>query len=244
MHLLYVDESGSLTDPSQKFFILSGVSIFERKTHWIEHQMNEIAKRFSPEDHYAIEFHGSPMRSGKSEWRQFLMTDRIQAIKDCLQVIPDSKGKIRLFAAVSERGAGNGEDPIKSCFEQLASRFDMYLRRLHHGGNTQRGIAVFDKSTTEKSIQNMARTFKHDGHSFGKLTNFAEVPLFLDSKASRMIQLADLVAFAIYRKYQAADPQYFDIIRNCFDSVGGTVHGLHERIVRHPETIESNAVPN
>ena len=238
MHLLYVDESGSPTDPDQHFFILSGVSIFERQTHWIEAQMNVIAARFSPEDPYGIELHGSPMRSGKSEWRPFPMSDRIQAIKDCLQVIPDSRGKIRLFAAVFERGAGTGDDPIKSCFEQLAWRFDMYLRRLHHQGDSQRGIAVFDKSTTEKSIQNMARTFKHDGHSFGKLTNFAEVPLFLDSKASRMIQLADLVAFAIYRHYQAADSQFFDIIRNCFDSAGGTVHGLHERRAHKVETVE------
>jgi hypothetical protein len=238
MHLLYVDESGSPSDPNQNFFILSGVSIFEKKTHWVEQHLNGIASKFSPDDPYAFELHGSPMRSGKSEWRPFPMTDRIQAIKDCLQVIPDAKGKIRLFAAVFERGAGNGEDPIQSCFEQLASRFDMYLRRLHHQGDSQRRIAIFDKSTTEKSIQNMARTFKHDGHSFGRLANFAEVPLFLDSKASRMIQLADLVAFAIYRHYQAADSQYFDIIRNCFDSVGGNVHGLHERRARRIETVE------
>jgi hypothetical protein len=229
MHLLYVDESGSPSDPDQNFFILSGVSIFERKTHWVETQLNEIVARFSPEDPYALELHGSPMRSGKSEWKHFQKDDRIQAIKDCLSIIADSKGKIRLFAAVIERGANGGDDPIQSCFEQVASRFDMYLRRLHAQGDPQRGIAIFDKSSTEKSIQNLARTFKHDGHSFGKIKNFAEVPLFLDSKASRMIQLADLVAFSIYRHYQAGDSQFYDIIKNCFDNVGGTVHGLHVR---------------
>lgn len=229
MHLLYVDESGSPSDPSQNFFILSGVSIFERKTHWVEAQLNQIAARFSPEDPYAIELHGSPMRSGKSEWRPFPMADRIQAIIDCLSIIAQSKGKIRLFATVIERGANGGDDPIKTCFEQVASRFDMYLSRLHSQGDSQRGVAVFDKSTTEKSIQNLARTFKHDGHSFGRLRNFAEVPLFLDSKASRMIQLADLVAFAIYRHFQAGDSQFFKVIEHCFDTYGGTKHGLHVR---------------
>lgn len=233
MHLLYVDESGSPGDPDQNFFILSGVCIFERQTHWVETQLNEIVARFSPEDPYALELHGSPMRSGKSEWKIFQKNDRIQAIKDCLSIIANSRGKIRIFAAVLERGADGGEDPIRSCFEQVASRFDKYLRRLYvREGEPQRGIAIFDKSSTEKSIQNLARTFKNDGHSFGKITNFAEVPLFLDSKASRMIQLADLVAFAIYRHYQANDSQYYEIIRNCFDSVGGTVHGLHVRRAR------------
>lgn len=236
MHLLYVDESGSPSDPNQNFFILSGIAIYERQTHWIEKQLNLIAARFCAEDPYSVELHGSPMRSGKSEWRPFPMADRIQAIKDCLQIVADSKGKYRIFAAVIERGANGGDDPIKTCFEQLASRFDMYLQRLHTQGDTQRGIAIFDTSHTEKSIQNLARTFKHDGHSFGKLRNFAEVPMFLDSKASRMIQLADLVAFAIFRHYQAGDSQYFDIIKRCFDSVGGVVHGLHVR--RKPQRVE------
>lgn len=235
MHLLYVDESGSPGAPDQDFFVLSGVSIFERQTHWVETKLNEIVARFNPEDPYALELHGSPMRSGKSEWKHFQKEDRIQAIKDCLSIVADSNKKIRLFAAVIERGAAGGDDPIQSCFEQVASRFDMYLRRLHAQGDSQRGIAVFDKSSTEKSIQNLARTFKHDGHSYGKITNFAEVPLFLDSKASRLIQLADLVAFSIYRHYQADDSQYYDIIKNCFDSVGGTRHGLYVR--RKPKPV-------
>lgn len=229
MYLLYVDESGSPTDPDQNFFVLSGVSIFERKTHWVEEELNAIVARFNPQDPYALELHGSPMRSGKSEWKTFQKEDRIQAIKDCLSIIARSQGNIRLFASVIERGANGGDDPIESSFEQVASRFDMFLNRLHKQGNSQRGIAIFDKSTTEKSIQNLARTFKHNGHSYGKLKNFSEVPLFLDSKASRLIQLADLVAFAIYRNFQASDSQYFDIIKNCFDSYAGTVHGLNVR---------------
>lgn len=238
MHLLYVDESGSPGDPSQNFFVLSGVSIFERQTHWVEAKLNEIVARFNPADPYALELHGSPMRSGKSEWKHFQKEDRFQAIKDCLTIIAESRGKIRLFAAVIERGANNGDDPIHSCFEQVASRFDMFLRRLHAQGDSQRGIAIFDKSSTEKSIQNLARSFKHDGHSFGKITNFSEVPLFLDSKASRMIQLADLVAFSIYRHFQEGDSQFYEIIENCFDSAGGARHGLYIR--RKPRPVRTD----
>ncbi|MEN2881044.1 hypothetical protein POEJIIAE_02489 [Mannheimia haemolytica] len=36
MYLMYVDESGSTTDPTQKYFVLSGIAVFERNTHWIE----------------------------------------------------------------------------------------------------------------------------------------------------------------------------------------------------------------
>jgi hypothetical protein len=47
MHLLYMDESGAVSDPSQRYFILAGVSVFERKTHWIEQTLIRLALIFS-----------------------------------------------------------------------------------------------------------------------------------------------------------------------------------------------------
>jgi len=227
MFLLYVDESGSPGDPNQQHFVLAGVSVFERETHWIEEQLNEIAARFNPADPYNVELHGSPMRSGRGEWKGLPMEKRFQAIKDALKIVADRHPNVRLFASVIHRNAPITEDPVTSAFEQLASRFDKYLMRHHLRGNSQRGIAIFDKSSTEKSIQNLARIFKHDGHSWGQLRNFSEVPLFLDSQASRLIQLADLVAFAIFRKFEANDSQFYDIIAHCFDHHQGQNHGLH-----------------
>lgn len=107
-------------------------------------------------------------------------------------------------------------------------RFDKFLRRLYTKHNDpQRGIMLFDKSSTERRIQTLARDFKHNGHTFGQTRNYAEVPVFLDSKASRLIQLADLVAFAIYRMYESGDSQFFDVIKDSFDSEGGVQHGLY-----------------
>ncbi|MCX2830435.1 DUF3800 domain-containing protein [Microbulbifer thermotolerans] len=227
MFLLYVDESGSPGDPNQQHFVLAGLSVFERETHWIEEQLNAIAARFNPADPYSVELHGSPMRSGRGEWKGLPLNKRLQAIRDALQIVADRHPRVRLFASVIHRDAPLADDPVNAAFEQLASRFDYFLRREHLRGNTQRGIAVFDKSTTEKSIQNLARTFKHDGHSWGQLLNFSEVPLFLDSRASRLIQLADLVAFAIFRRFEAGDSQFYDIIAHCFDHHQGRNHGLY-----------------
>lgn len=113
-------------------------------------------------------------------------------------------------------------------FEQLTSRFDMFLKRCHHKySDPQRGIMLFDSSSTERRIQSLAREFKYKGHSWGKTSNYAEVPVFMDSKASRLIQLADLVAFALFRFYEYDDSSFYDVIKDCFDSEGGTVHGLH-----------------
>lgn len=58
----------------------------------------------------------------------------------------------------------------------------------------------------------------------------SEVPLFLDSKASRLIQLADLVAYAMFRKYEHGDDDFYSIIQDRFDRVGGIQHGLYEKL--------------
>jgi hypothetical protein len=75
--------------------------------------------------------------------------------------------------------------------------------------------------------QALAKEFKSSGHSFGKTRNYAEVPVFIDSEASRLIQLADLVSYAIFRHFEFNDSRFYDVISGCFDSDGGVVHGLY-----------------
>lgn len=232
MHLLYLDESGSVGTPNQRFFVLAGVSVFERQTHWIEQELNKIAERFSPGNPHAMELHGSPMRAGREGWKQFPLPDRLQAIKDALQVgVADQSWKnVRLFGAVVKTASVVGEDPVEHAFEQLSRRFDLFLRRCHLNKDTQRGIMLFDKSSTERRIQTLARDFKYVGHKWGSSMNYAEVPVFLDSRASRLTQLADLVAFALFRFYEHSDNQFYDVIKHRFDVDAGVEHGLYVRL--------------
>lgn len=230
MHLLYLDESGSVADPAQRFFVLAGVAVFERSAHWVEQKLNEVAARFSPENPYAVELHGSPMRSGREGWKQHPLSARLQAINDALAlgVASFPPRSVRLFGAVINKSALTGEDPVEHAFEQLASRFDRYLQRVYSKHNdAQRGIILFDKSSTERRIQTLALEFKYSGHTWGKTKNYAEVPVFLDSRASRLIQLADLVAFALFRAYEHQDSAFLDTIHHCFDAEGAQVHGLY-----------------
>lgn len=236
MYLLYADESGSINDPSQDYFVLAGISLFERQSYWFSERMDAIAHRFNPADPNAVELHGNPMHGGRKFWRQFPFAAREAAIKDCLKIITRSHISNRVFVSVVKKSsltaaAAAGKpvhEPIKHVFEQLSTRFDQYLRRLHHMNDTQRGIIIFDKSTYESTIQNLATDFRTIGHTWGILRNFAEVPLFLDSRASRLIQLADLIAYSTMRKYASNDDRYFSVFESRIDRHAGTVHGLYE----------------
>ncbi|HMT07179.1 MAG TPA: DUF3800 domain-containing protein [Pyrinomonadaceae bacterium] len=230
MYLLYADESGASTDAGQDHFVLAGLGLFERQGYWLSQELDKIAGRFDAADPSSVELHGNPMRTGKGIFRRFTKEDRRIAIKDSLQAILDSHPGNRLFAAVVKKSLVTPEDPVEFAFEQLASRFDHYLSRLHKRGDTHRGLIIFDKSTYETTIQGLATDFRTVGHRWGVLRNLSEVPLFLDSRASRLIQLADLVAYSIFQKFERGDDELFSMIENRFDSEGGIVHGLYTKV--------------
>jgi hypothetical protein len=216
MNLLYVDESGSVPDPKQSFF-------------WLDSKLNEIAAQFDPGAPFSVELHASPMMNGKNRWRQFSIKDRIDAIQNSLKIIADSSLST-IFACIVRKSKVSHQDPVEIAFEQLASRFDYYLKRLHKQGNRQKGIMILDKSSYESVIQKRAIDFRINGHTWEVIRNLAEVPLFLDSRASRLMQLADLVAYAIYRHYEHHDSQFYSTIAHKFDDDGEQVHGLCEII--------------
>lgn len=51
--------------------------------------------------------------------------------------------------------------------------------------------------------------------------------LFLQILGCRaLFQVADHIAYAVFRRYNTADTKYFDIISSRFDSSTGIIHGL------------------
>lgn len=229
LFLLYADESGTPSGTDQAHFILAGVSVFERRAHWLSLELDKIAARFSPSDPQSVELHGNPMFAGRNFWRKFSKQDRFNAIKDALALIDGRQ--YRVFASVVNKASISPEDPVRSTFQQLITRFDYFLSREHvHFQNTHRGLVIFDKTSKEGPIQALAHDFKTDGHDWGNLRNMAEVPAFIDSGATRLIQLADLVAYALFRKYERGDEQFSSVIDKKFDYFGGVQHGLHENL--------------
>lgn len=233
MYLLYLDESGN--DPRLPWFVLAGVSVPERQAHRIEQDLNDIAARFSADEPHAVELHGNPMHKGNGRWRRVERARREQAIADALHAaISQRHGYgVRLFAAVIQREkTPAGKQPIDLAFEQISARFDQMLTRLNRKAAirkqpAQRGLILFDKASNELTIQSIAREFKYSGHQWGRTRNYAEVPVFLDSASSRLIQLADLVAYAVYQHFAHQNPLYFRAISRCFDSDGLREHGLY-----------------
>ena len=229
MHILYVDDSGSVGDSTQRYFVLGGVSVFERGLYHLIEQADDCVVGFDIGDSAEIELHGTDMYGGRgAPWSRIKSrAEREGMISHALGTLTSFNASTRLFSIIVDKAAISPRDPVEVAFEELCNRFNLFLRRLkNRKGDDQRGLIVMDESKHEKPLQSLARGFRVNGGRWGQFRHLAEVPLFVDSRAARIIQLADLVAWATFRKYEFSDGRFFDPLIPRFDQDGGVIHGL------------------
>jgi hypothetical protein len=229
VHLLYLDDSGSPENTKEDYLVLGGISIFEAQAHYLTQQLDDLAESINPQNPDGIEFHASEIFGGRSPpWSTMTRKEeRIGVIKAVLKIVSDAYESARVFAsAVQKKSVPSNQDPMEVAFEDLTKRFDLYLDRIRDQGDRQRGLIILDTSAYETSLQTLARDFRRLGTRWGVVRNIADTPMFLDSRSSRIIQIADHIAYSVFRYYQAEDVSYFNIISNKFDEDGGVIHGL------------------
>lgn len=227
MYLLYLDDAGSAANRNEEYFVLGGICVYEAQADYFTKSVDQLASTIDSDNPSAVEFHASEIFSRRTEpWKGLDRKDAQGVIKSVLKIVAESYESARLFACAIHKSSFPEEDPVERCFEDICKRFDLFLGRLAREGNRQRGLLILDKTTLETSLQRLARDFRSIGTRWGVVRNLADTPFFVDSKASRLVQIADHVAYSVFRRYNAGDTQYFDVIASRFDSVENVVHGL------------------
>jgi hypothetical protein len=229
VHILYVDDSGTVDDPNERYFVLGGVSVFERGLyHQIKAADDAVGAFGLGDDPHEIELHASTMYHGRDGiWRSIRDRPTREGMIRAALTTLKGHASVKLFAMVIDKAAASPADPVAQAFEEMCNRFNLFLTRMNdRRDDNQRGLIVMDESKHEKPLQMLARRFRIDGARWGHFRNLAEVPLFADSRASRLIQLADLVAWSTFRKYEFKDGRFFDDLIPMFDADGGVIHGL------------------
>ena len=241
MFITYLDDAGNIGNPEERHYILAGVCIFERQVFYLDEALDRVVQETGfAEISKNLELHGSFIHARRSVWRKFRTREEARAL--IVKALHAARKAMdwRLFGVVVDKHRCS-EDPAEYAFEQICSRFDYYLRRrertLDQFGKRDRhgGLLVMDESVRKTRLQELAARFRHDGHRWGKnLRHLVDVPLFADSKATRLVQYADLVCYALWCKHEKNDPEFFNAIADKFDAEGGVQHGL----VYHPRLPE------
>lgn len=236
MYILYLDESGSPGNQDEAHFVIAGCAVFERQTYFVHGAMERFCRDiFEEED--AVEFHASHMAGGKgAPWRRIGRTASRERLAELYDLIGSQN--VVLFGAVVEKqkALADGRDPVELAFKEVCQRFDIYLanREDLEKNDLHRGLVVMDRNREEDRLRPLVLGWRRAGTEHGRLRHFAEVPLFADSRATRLLQVADLVAFALFRRYEHGDAQYLDRIQHKFDcDASGRINGMLHYCRRH-----------
>lgn len=131
MYLLYLDDSGSADNLKENYLVLGGICVFERQVQYFTQELDKIADRLVPGNASNVEFHASEIFSGRvSPWKSMTKDQRIDVIQEVLSVVANSHDSARAFASVVHKASLAPKHPMEVAFEDVCSRFDLFLRRV------------------------------------------------------------------------------------------------------------------
>ncbi|MDF9877423.1 DUF3800 domain-containing protein [Cellulosimicrobium cellulans] len=248
--MLFVDESG--THGGSPAFVLGGAAIHEDDAQRLQVSLDELVVKHLgriPVNLDEYELHAGEMRNAKkpradaspsaraSVWATIDRATRLALLAEAYSLVAsftptDPKLPLVLFGVVLDAGFHAGELPIERerfAYEVLLNKFDVMLKNSRtERGRPNRGLVVHDRRlVAERDIQSWVSQWRAAAGTIGQLRNLADVPLFADSRATRLLQVADLVSYAMFRRYspEVFDLSYFKTIWPAFHAEAGQVHG-------------------
>ena len=116
----------------------------------------------------------------------------------------------------------------EQAFEQITTRFEICLQNYSHKSSQKEyGLLIHDNNeTVAKKHTELMKTFHEKGTFWKDISNIIETPLFVNSKLTSMIQLADLCAYAIRRYLENNETDLFDLVFERVDISNGRRVGI------------------
>lgn len=234
MLLLYIDESGGFDRRTEdaEHVTVGGLVIYERAIEALRSQVDGIMAEALDPQNRGLEIHAAAMTAGRGAWRKIPSEIRqllLLRLASFLGAFGSVDPCFRLLAVVRAPLAVPMADPLERVFEELFLRFRSMLDRMSREGDDQLGVVVADEARYERILQPLVAKWRDSGiarRRLGRLDRLVEVPLFVDSQATRLLQMADVVAHAVWRFYERHNDDLIGPMLSGFDTESGVMHGL------------------
>ncbi|OLS16965.1 MAG: hypothetical protein HeimC2_45430 [Candidatus Heimdallarchaeota archaeon LC_2] len=207
MYMIYIDESGTTHPSDRTNYILTAVLIHESTWRKFERLVLQAKEDFiQGENKDSIEFHASPIATGKDDFKDYSIEDRHNILIRLSNII--KKNRCRLISVIIDKAKIKSEIRTKPLEEQaewtqlwawrlLLERVEKFLNKKNLLPKTNFGLLCVDNNSDKitSDITNIIQQFRKAGTMYLNSKWIIENPFFVDSGMRNLIQLADFVAW-------------------------------------------------
>jgi hypothetical protein len=247
MHLCFVDESGTPPKPEAtkpKFFVTAGLIVPEERWHLISTRLHGLKTRRKYRGELKWRFFAPDNKDDDNPMLDWDADARNALRAEAFSIVTSDKST-RIIASVCQADAAyqlgnvnNQEDIYFGTYKVVTERFQYFLQDVSRtSGHTTLGIIVADhrgKGEDERMRLQHQRLVEETRIFTSNYTNLVEGIFLAPSHLSVGIQLVDLVAGAIFRRFEVGDTRWFDAIKSSIRThANGTIDGFG--ICRYPK---------
>lgn len=252
MYILFLDESGTppgsldaARKQNQRYFVIGGLVIPAAEWRLVAHKLQGIKTRHHLRGELKWRYFAPGNDDADNPMRSLAHPQRCAIRIECLGIITAVKS-IRVIASVASVPAafalptvGDAAALYTLTYKTVTERFQYYLQDLKkQTGSDEFGLVVCDQRGHDSDRDLRAqhqRLVSGPGFYTSKYPNFIETVFFAPSHMSVGIQLADMVAGAVWRKFERGDDECYELIKPAFRrSTRDVIDGYG--VIRVPKT--------
>lgn len=226
MRILFADESGTPPAPgvaSPKYFVVGAIIIPEAVWHRIKDAVFGLKLRRKIRGEIKWRYFAPGNDDSKNPMRTLSHSERDEIRTELYRIIAQERS-VRTIAAICSVAAAYDLPSVSTqadiyhlAYKTMSERFQYYLQdeQKMSGGGSEYGIIVCDHrgSGDDEKLRRFHETLIHStAANVSKYKNLIESLFLQKSHLSIGIQLADLVAGAVWRKYERGDSRWYDLI--------------------------------
>lgn len=237
MYFFYFDESGSrdpdvgsAIQPKDHIYVLLAVGLFERKWHSFERSISQLKLELA--DHLRRNGKGSfdladcevksnwlrieKARHKESPFLQALPAEDLERLAKTYFEQLKACNSVLIAAVIDKRYLlphMTAELLHKKAYEFCLERIEQFMAQNHP---KHQALIVMDDNSKElnRAVAMKHAYFQRSGNQNLQFRHIVEYPFFTRSELSNGVQLADLLAYNVYRAFKKEDYEYpyFDML--------------------------------
>ena len=240
MHFCFVDESGTPAKPGQvtpKYFVIAGLIVPEDRWHRISNHLQGLKANRGYKGELKWRFFAPGNKDPANPMVNWTMDHR-NAFRTLIFRILTSDKSIKVIAGICESrlayGLGNVHEQADIYFRTykvVTERFQYALQDISKASGTKfHGLIVADhrgRDDDKRLREQHQRLVEADTSYTSNYPNLIEGLFLAPSHMSVGVQFADMVAGAIWRRFESGDETWFEAIKPALrTSPNGKIDGF------------------